>query len=146
MSDAIIIGGGVMGAVVAFELSRRGASVLVLEKGALGLGSTGRSSAIIRQHYSNHLTTRMARDSLRVFETFDDVVGGDCGFRNTGFLVIANEADAEGLRRIVAIQEELDIPCLNVKVDHNYYKVALLAILLHIFCKNQYALTFFCLQ
>ncbi|MFB3113126.1 MAG: NAD(P)/FAD-dependent oxidoreductase [Gemmatimonadales bacterium] len=117
MNDVIIIGGGVMGAVVAFELSRRGASVLVLEKGALGLGSTGRSSAIIRQHYSNHLTTRMARDSLRVFEAFDDLVGGDCGFRNTGFLAIAGGADAESLRRNVAIQEELDIPCRIVTPD-----------------------------
>ena len=106
-----------MGAVVAFELSRRGASVLVLEKGALGLGSTGRSSAIIRQHYSNHLTTRMARDSLRVFEAFDDLVGGDCGFRNTGFLAIAGGADAESLRRNVAIQEELDVPCRIVTPD-----------------------------
>ncbi len=117
MNDVIIIGGGVMGAVVAFELSRRGAIVLVLELGALGLGSTGRSSAIIRQHYSNHLTTRMARDSLRVFEAFDDLVGGDCGFRNTGFLAIAGGADAESLRRNVAIQEELDVPCRIVTPD-----------------------------
>ena len=117
MSDVIIIGGGVMGAVVAFELSRRGASVLGLAKGARGVGATGSSSAIIRQHYSNHLTTRMARDSLRVFEAFDDLVGGDCGFRNTGFLAIAGGADAESLRRNVAIQEELDVPCRIVTPD-----------------------------
>lgn len=117
LADVIVIGAGVMGAAVAFELSQRGAGVLVLEQSVPGLGSTGRSSAIIRQHYSNPLTTRMARDSLRVFEAFAEQVGGDCGFRQTGFLAIAGEADTEHLRRNVAIQHELGIPAEIVTPD-----------------------------
>lgn len=116
-ADVIVIGGGVIGSAVACELSRRGADVLLLEKGVPGFGSTGRSSAIIRQHYSNALTTRMARDSLRVFAHFDDAVGGDCGFRQTGFLAIAGEADAESLRHNVAIQHDLGIPARIVTPD-----------------------------
>ena len=58
--DAIIIGAGIMGCSTAFQLAQRGLKVAVLEKGSIGAGSTGKSSAIIRQHYSNELTARMA--------------------------------------------------------------------------------------
>jgi sarcosine oxidase subunit beta len=67
--DAIIIGGGIMGCSSAYELARRGLSVALLEKGTVGEGPTGESSAIIRQHYSNELTARMALHSLRAFST-----------------------------------------------------------------------------
>ena len=58
--DAIIIGGGIMGCSTAFQLAKRGVKVALLEKGTIGAGSTGRSSAIIRQHYSNELMVRLA--------------------------------------------------------------------------------------
>lgn len=51
--DVIVIGAGVIGAATAFELAKRGRSVLVLDRGpAIGSGSTSSSSAIIRFHYS----------------------------------------------------------------------------------------------
>ena len=50
-ADCIIIGGGVMGASIAYQLARRGAGrVVLLERQALGNGTTGRSGAIVRQH------------------------------------------------------------------------------------------------
>ena len=72
--DALIIGAGIMGCSSAFELASRDLSVAVLEKAAIGSGSTGKSSAIIRQHYSNEVTARMALYSLRVFQRFREVV------------------------------------------------------------------------
>ena len=86
--DVVVIGGGVIGCATAWELSRAGASVAVVEKGALASGSTGRSSAIVRQHYSNEVTARMALHGLRVFQDFDERVGGECGFNPVGFLVL----------------------------------------------------------
>ncbi|MFQ5398969.1 MAG: FAD-dependent oxidoreductase, partial [Anaerolineae bacterium] len=77
--DAIIIGGGIMGCSTAFQLAQRGFKVGLLEKGGIGDGSTGKSSAIIRQHYSNELTARMALHSLRVFQNFEETVGGESG-------------------------------------------------------------------
>ena len=74
-SDAVIIGAGIMGCSAAFHLSKRGLKVTVLEKDSIGAGGTGKSSAIIRQHYSNELTARMALHSLRVFQHFDEQVG-----------------------------------------------------------------------
>jgi sarcosine oxidase subunit beta len=53
-SDIVIIDGGVIGASIAYHLAQRGgARVTLLERQALGTGTTGRSGAIVRQHYSN---------------------------------------------------------------------------------------------
>ncbi len=107
--DAVIVGGGIMGCSTAFELAKRGLSVAVVEKNAICTGSTGRSSAIVRQHYSNELTARMALYGLRVFQNFDERVGGECGFERRGFLVLVPEADREGLESNVALQRGVGI-------------------------------------
>ncbi|MCZ7667150.1 MAG: FAD-binding oxidoreductase [Chloroflexi bacterium] len=105
--DVIIIGGGIMGCSTAFQLAQRGVKVALLEKGAIGAGPTGKSSAIIRQHYSNELTARMAYHSLHVFQNFAEVVGGECGFTQCGFLIVVAEADKVGLEANVAMQQKL---------------------------------------
>src|SRR4249920_2763051 len=98
-ADIIIIGGGVMGASIAYHLAKQGDSqVVLLERHALCNGTTGRSGAIVRQHYSNEYTIRMARDCLVVFQHFNELIGGDCGFVTTGMIVIASEQGAEALR------------------------------------------------
>ena len=56
----VVIGGGVMGTAAAYELSRRGAgTVVLLEKSSLGSGSSGKSGANVRQHYSHAPTASM---------------------------------------------------------------------------------------
>ena len=107
--DVIIIGAGIMGCSTAFELSKRGFNVAVLEKSTIGTGSTGKSSAIIRQHYSNEVTARMALYSLGVFQNFSEAVAGECDFTQTGFLVLTSESDAVGLQENVALHRELGI-------------------------------------
>jgi len=107
--DVIVIGAGIMGCSSAFQLAGRGMKVGVFDKRGLGAGSTGKSSAIIRQHYSNEITARMALHSLRVFQNFGEVVGGDAGFRRAGFLVLTAEKDLEGLRANVALQQRVGI-------------------------------------
>lgn len=109
-ADVLIIGGGVIGASIAWSLTRRGAGrVVVLEKSFLGAGSSGKSGAIVRQHYSNKLTAAMAQQSLRVFEHFDDVVGGPPVFTRTGMVLLVNERDRAGLVANLAMQQELGI-------------------------------------
>ncbi len=107
--DALIIGAGIMGCSTALELSREGLHVAVLEKGSIGAGSTGKSSAIIRQHYSNPTTAKMALHSLRVFQNFKEVIGGECGFTETGFLVLTPEKDTEGLQANIKLQRDVGI-------------------------------------
>ncbi len=107
--DVIIIGGGIMGCSSAYRVAQRGLKVAVVEKGGLGNGSTGRSSALIRQHYSNEITARMALHSLRVFQNFKDEVGGESGFTEAGFLVLTPEKDLKGLQANVALQHSVGI-------------------------------------
>src|SRR5438270_4836463 len=108
--DILIVGGGVMGVSIAHALAqRRVGRVVVLEKAYLGAGSSGKSGAIVRQHYSNRLTAAMAQKSLRVFEHFPDLVGGPPVFTHTGMVIVINERDRAGLEANVAMQRELGI-------------------------------------
>jgi sarcosine oxidase subunit beta len=107
--DAIVIGAGINGAATAFELARRGLKVALVERRQVGEGPSGRSSAIVRTHYSNPLTARMALFGLRVFQDFESYVGGDCGFRNAGFVVLVDARDQEGLQANMAMQRSVGI-------------------------------------
>src|SRR5258708_9594238 len=106
-ADIVIIGGGVMGASIAYHLAKQGSGqIVLLERQALCTGTSGRSGAIVRQHYSNDFTIRMAKDSLAVFQHFDDLIGGDCGFLTTGMVVMTDMQGAEALRANVKMQQE----------------------------------------
>ena len=107
--DCVVIGGGIMGCSTAFQLAQRGMNVALLDKKNIGEGPTGRSSAIVRQHYSNELTARMALFSLGVFQDFEERVGGECGFVRTGFLVMVKAKDHAGLEANVALQRGVGI-------------------------------------
>src|SRR5437870_13071511 len=108
--DILIVGGGVMGVSVAYALARRRVGrIVLLEKSFLGAGSSGKSGAIIRQHYSNRLTASMAQKSLRVFEHFEDVVGGPPVFTHTGMILVIHERDRAGLEANLALQQELGV-------------------------------------
>ncbi len=117
-ADAVIIGGGVIGCAIQYHMARLGVSnTVLLERDVLGSGSTGRSQAICRMHYSNPITTELAWQSLQIFADFDARVGGASGFVNTGYLVVVNEADQGGLERNVAMQQELGVPSSLVSRD-----------------------------
>jgi glycine/D-amino acid oxidase-like deaminating enzyme len=108
--DILIVGGGVIGTSIAHSLAlRKVGKVVLLEKAFLGAGSSGKSGAIIRQHYSNVLTASMAQMSLRVFERFDEVVGEPPVFTHTGMVIVVNERDRVGLEANMKLQRELGI-------------------------------------
>lgn len=117
-ADILIIGGGVMGTSIAYHLTKQGGKrVLLLEREAIGNGTTGRSGAIVRQHYSNEFTIRMAMTSLSVFQHFDDLIGGDCGFVTTGMIVMTGDGGAEALRANVQMQQEQGVNTRLIAAD-----------------------------
>ena len=116
--DIIIIGGGVMGASIAYHLAKQGdGKIILLERQGLGNGTTGRSGAIVRQHYSNEFSIRMAKASLAVFQQFDDRIGGDCGFVTTGMVVMSDEEGADALRANVQMQQEQGVNTRIISAD-----------------------------
>jgi sarcosine oxidase subunit beta len=103
-AEVVIVGGGVMGASIAFHLAARGLrDVVLVERGSLAGGPTGRSTAILRRHYSQPLLVRMAEHGLRTYSQFEDVVGAGSGFVRTGLLVGVDPRDRSALEHNVQV-------------------------------------------
>ena len=113
-ADFIILGAGVMGASIAFHLAQRHAGrIVVLEKDNIGQGHSGRSSALVRMHYSFPPEVRLAVKSLEMFNHWKDLTGETGDFHRTGFLRIVPDGDLELLRANVRMQKELGV---NVEI------------------------------
>ncbi len=115
--DVIIVGAGIMGCSAAVQLALRGLDVALVDKKLVGEGPTGKSSAIIRQHYSNEITARMALFSLRVFQDFEEHLGDECGFVQRGFLVLVDAKDRPGLEANVVLQQTVGIETELISPD-----------------------------
>ena len=86
-ADVVIIGGGVMGASTAYHLAVRGCTnVVLLEARTLAAVGTGHSGSIVRQHYSQDVTTLLALRSVEMFENFEELTGRSGVFHQTGWL------------------------------------------------------------
>jgi glycine/D-amino acid oxidase-like deaminating enzyme len=109
-AEAIIIGAGVMGASLAFHLTRAGMkSVIVLDKKGLCGGMTAKSGALVRMHYTNEPEARMAFAALHYFQHWQEIVGGACGFTRTGFIVTVTPDNADRLRQNVAMLQRVGV-------------------------------------
>jgi sarcosine oxidase subunit beta len=109
-ADVVIVGGGVTGVSIAFSLAARGVrDILVLERRFLASGGTGRSVGIVRQLYPTAETTQMVVRSLRVFQQFGDVTGGDAGYVACGCLIGVAPAMRTTLQATVARQRALGV-------------------------------------
>jgi len=96
-TDIAIVGGGIMGASIAWRLAHLGAGAVTLfERSTIAAGASGRTGALLRQHYTNPAEATLAYQSLNVFKNWSDIVGGSCGFERTGLVVtIPTGDDAE---------------------------------------------------
>jgi glycine/D-amino acid oxidase-like deaminating enzyme len=109
-ADIVILGAGVMGASIAFQLGKRKAGkIVVIERDHVGHGGSGRSSALVRMHYSYSPEVQMALISLRMFENWQGVVGEPGDFRKTGFVRIVHPAESARLRANVEMQKKLGV-------------------------------------
>lgn len=110
-TDVVVVGGGVVGASIAFQLAcRRAGTVTLLERAPrLAAGGTGRSGALVRMHYTNEPEAAMAWAALPWYEEWTDRVGGDCGFVRTGFLQLVLPEDTDLLRQNVAMLQRIGV-------------------------------------
>lgn len=74
-ADVIVIGGGANGALITFELAKRGYNVIALEKGALGNGSSSRSAACIRAQFGDPRNAFAMMYAEWFFENFYSLLG-----------------------------------------------------------------------
>ena len=113
--DAIIIGAGIIGGCVAYELAKRGWRTLNLDKlPAAGYGSTGASCAIIRTHYSTLDGAALAYEGFFYWDDWQGYLGvaderGLAKFEKCGCLVMKTEANGQ-LRNVCRNMDALGIP------------------------------------
>jgi sarcosine oxidase subunit beta len=108
-ADVVVIGGGVNGTSIAYALASSGVKVALVDKGALASGASGRSSALIRMHYTNEWDARLAWASFPVFRHWSELMGGPPVFTRTGFVNVVAPAYAENLRRNVEMLRRIGV-------------------------------------
>jgi sarcosine oxidase subunit beta len=117
-ADVVVIGGGVNGASTAFHLTLLGVRrVVLLERGPLAAGASGKSGALVRMHYTNEAESRLAWESLKVFRDFRAIVGGECGFEPVGFIQIVGRGYEQALAQNVAVQQRLGVETRAVGLE-----------------------------
>lgn len=116
--EVIVIGGGIVGCSIAFELAKRGIKdVLLLEKRYITAGATGRCAAGIRQQWGSELNARIAQDSVRIFENIEEYTGYEhsCGLTQNGYLLVAyGDAELKQFTDNLKVQEKLGINSYEV--------------------------------
>ncbi|MEL7974568.1 FAD-binding oxidoreductase [Isoptericola sp. F-RaC21] len=109
-TDAVVVGGGVMGASVAFHLAEAGARVVLLEAGELGRGSSGKPIGGVRAQFSDPANVALGHRSLELFEDFRSRPGADVGLRQPGYLfALPTDDDVALFGRSVAMQRDLGV-------------------------------------
>lgn len=109
-ADVVIVGGGIEGAAAAWALARRGVTdVLMVERGTVGSGMTGKSSGIVRCHYGVSSLAAMATVGLEVFENAEELFGTDIGFCQTGYVVGVGDRNVDALRTSLAAQRGVGV-------------------------------------
>jgi glycine/D-amino acid oxidase-like deaminating enzyme len=99
----------VNGVSIAYALAARGVNAVLVEKGALASGASGRSSALVRMHYTNEWDARLAWASFPVFRNWTELMGGPGVFTRSGFVNVVAPEFAERLHRNVEMLKGLGV-------------------------------------
>jgi glycine oxidase len=119
-SDIIVVGAGIVGCAIAYELARRGASVEIVDERPVGMGATQASAGVLAPYIEAHedsplfdLTVR----SLALFDAFMERVSAESGvrvsYRRTGTIDVAvGDAEMQALRATADALRRRDVPAL----------------------------------
>jgi sarcosine oxidase subunit beta len=102
-----------MGASVAFHLTRRGVTdiVLIEREAQLAAGSTGRNAGGVRHQFSTEHNIRLSIESIAALEQFETDVGASIDLHQDGYLfLLSREADVRVFRASVDLQRRLGVP------------------------------------
>jgi glycine/D-amino acid oxidase-like deaminating enzyme len=112
--EVVIVGGGAMGASVAWHLRELGVTeVVLLERDSLASGSTSRSAGGIRTQFSDELNIRIALRSLDEFERMDGIE-----LRQYGYLFLLDRPeDVARFQDALALQHRLGVPSRELSID-----------------------------
>jgi sarcosine oxidase subunit beta len=111
-ASVVVIGGGVIGASIAFHLAESGVSdVVLLEKDELACGSTCRAAGGVRASFSNAANIAIGLRGLEVYSRFAQDYGQEIDFRRDGYLyLLSDQANVDVFTESVALQNSLGVP------------------------------------
>ncbi|MFH1453725.1 MAG: FAD-binding oxidoreductase [Armatimonadota bacterium] len=111
-ANIVIIGGGIIGASIAFFLSKAGVKdIIIIEKEELlGAASTGLCAGGIRQQFGTEINTRLCMESVKIFENFKEIAGENIEFIQAGYLFILSKGETfNHFKNNVAMQKSLGL-------------------------------------
>ena len=135
-ADAIIVGAGVIGSAVAFELAKRGYKTLNIDKlPTSGYGSTSNSCAIVRAHYSTWDGVAMAYEGFFYWDDWDDYIGvkddrGMIKYMKTGSILFKLEGEDHSSKCLKLFKE--------IGVEHEIWDLEKLKEMIPIYSHDQY--------
>src|SRR6185436_20539555 len=105
-ASVVVIGGGVVGCSIAYNLARRGQrDVVVVERETVGSGTTSKAAGGIRVQFPTETEIRFSLEAIKVFERFEEEFGVDPGYKKIGYLfLVSDPADLAGFETRIAMQ------------------------------------------
>jgi len=118
-ADIVIIGGGVVGCSIAYNLAKLGAkNIILLEKNTLASGATGRCGAGIRQQFGTKMNCILARESIKIFENLSQELEYDIELNQGGYLILAyTEKEVNQFKKNIALEQSLNIKARFITVE-----------------------------
>ncbi len=110
-ASTVIVGGGIVGAAVAYFLTeRRERDVILLERAELGSGTSAGGLGGIRHQFVDEFDVRLSMLAMKTWRGFDELTGARHDFRQRGYLFLANTDDGlEQLRAAMPIYERVGV-------------------------------------
>ncbi len=113
-ANIVIIGGGVIGAAIAYNLAEKGMQdIVVLEKNYIASGSTGSCGAGIRQQWGTKMNCLLSRKSMEIFENMNEILNTrrDIELKQGGYLLLAySKKELDQFEENIKLQHKFDIP------------------------------------
>jgi sarcosine oxidase subunit beta len=114
-ADIVIIGGGIIGASIAYHMAQRGANnIVLLERDTIASGSSGRATGGIRQQFADERDICFSVEGARFYEQFTRALESDIPrprFYQHGYLfLITNEASWQAMQQHVLLQRTVGVP------------------------------------
>ena len=119
-ANIVIIGGGVTGCSIAYNLAKKGyEDIVLLEKEYLASGATGRCGAGIRQQWGTEMNCKLASNSMEIFENMNEILGTkrDIELKQEGYLILAySDREMEQFEKNLKLQHSMGIPSKKITV------------------------------
>ena len=119
-ADVVVIGGGVMGASVAYHLAARGQKnvVLIEKEDFFGLGATGRCAGGVRYQFATEINVQLSINSLPMLERFEEEIGQAIDYRPCGYLfLLTRPEDILVFQKNIEMQNRLGVETVWLEGD-----------------------------